>query len=144
MNRVIFFTGVLFIYSCTKTEIKTPDTVVVQEESIKFSISPDITSNSFTLNKDTFDFTITINSKLPSQGILYSIEIKRVDNNLTIYKIDTSSSQSSTNIKAIGLNIKANYNVKITLSSKSTSTNTVNQNYTLSRSRIYKNYLIFF
>jgi 5-hydroxyisourate hydrolase-like protein (transthyretin family) len=143
MNRVIFFVGVLIFYSCSKTEIKPPSIVEVQEEAIKFSISPDISTNSYTLNKDTFDFSIAINSKIPSQGISYSIEIKRVDTNLTIYKIDTSSAQSSTNFKAVGLNIKANYNIKITLTSKSTSTstNTVNQNYTLSRSRIYKNYL---
>jgi hypothetical protein len=141
MNRVIFFAGVLFIYSCTKTEIKTPANVDFQEEAIKFSISPDISSNSYTLNKDTFDFAIAINSKIPSQGILYSIEIKRVDTNLTVYKIDTSSSQSSINFKAIGLNIKATYNIRITLTSKSASTNTVIQNYAFSRSRIYKNYL---
>jgi hypothetical protein len=140
MNRVVFIVGVLIFYSCSKTEITTPSSSIVQEESIKFSISPDITSNSYTLNKDTFDFTISISSKIPGQGILYNIEIKRVDTNLTIYKIDTTSSQSSVNIKAIGLNIKANYNIKIILTSKSTSTNTVNQNYTLSRSRIYKNY----
>jgi 5-hydroxyisourate hydrolase-like protein (transthyretin family) len=143
MSRVLFFVGVLIFYSCSKTEIKPPSTVEIQEEAIKFSISPDISTNSYTLNKDTFDFSIAINSKIPSQGISYSIEIKRVDTNLTIYKIDTSSAQSSTNFKAVGLNIKANYNIKITLTSKSTSTstNTVNQNYTLSRSRIYKNYL---
>ncbi len=141
MNRVVFIVGVLIFYSCSKTEITTPSSSIVQEESIKFSISPDITSNSYTLNKDTFDFTISISSKIPGQGILYNIEIKRVDTNLTIYKIDTTSSQSSVNIKAIGLNIKANYNIKIILTSKSTSTNTVNQNYTLSRSRIFKNYL---
>jgi hypothetical protein len=141
MSRVLFFVGVLIFYSCSKTEIKPPSTVEVQEEAIKFSISPDISTNSYTLNKDTFDFAIAINSKIPNQGILYNIEIKRVDTNLTIYKIDTSSAQSSINFKAIGLNIKANYYVKITITSKSTSTNIVNQNYTLSRSRIYKNYL---
>ena len=142
MKRAIFALGVLFVFACSKTEVRViPPTPVVQEETIKFSISPDITSNNYLLNKDTLDLIISVNSKIPSQGILYSIQVNRADSSVAVFKLDTVSSQSSTNIKATGLNIKGTYTLKITLTSKTTSTNTINQNYTLSRNRVYKNYL---
>lgn len=142
MKRAIFALGVLFVFACSKTEVPViPPTPVVQEETIKFSISPDITSNNYLLNKDTLDLIISVNSKIPSQGILYSIQVNRADSSVAVFKLDTVSSQSSTNIKATGLNIKGTYTLKITLTSKTTSTNTINQKYTLSRNRVYKNYL---
>lgn len=143
MKNVIFLLGILFVISCTKTEVPStpPPTPIAQEESIKFTISPDITSNNYLLNKDSLDFTISVNSKIPSQGIIYSVQVIRTDSNLTVFKLDTTSGQSSTNIKATGFNIKGSYTLKITLTSKTTSTNTINQNYTLSRNRVYKNYL---
>ena len=143
MKNVIFVLGVLFVISCTKTELpSTPaPTPIAQEESIKFSISPDITSNNYLLNKDTLDLIISVNSKIPPQGILYSIQVNRTDSSVTVFKLDTVSSQPGITIKASGLNIKGNYTVKITLTSKTTSTNTINQNYTLNRNRVYKNYL---
>ena len=142
MKRAIFALGVIFVFACSKTEVPViPPTPVVQEETIKFSISPDMTSNNYLLNKDTLDLIISVNSKIPSQGILYSIQVNRADSSVAVFKLDTVSSQSSTNIKATGLNIKGTYTLKITLTSKTTSTNTINQNYTLSRNRVYKNYL---
>jgi hypothetical protein len=142
MKRVIFALGVIIVFACSKTEVPViPPTPVVQEETIKFSISPDMTSNNYLLNKDTLDLIISVNSKIPSQGILYSIQVNRADSSVAVFKLDTVSNQSSINIKATGLNIKGNYTVKITLTSKTTSTNTINQNYTLSRNRVYKNYL---
>ena len=142
MKNITLLLGVLFVFACSKTEVPViPPVVVIQEEAIKFSISPDMTSNNYLLNKDTLDLTISVNSKIPSQGILYSIQVNRVDSSVAVFKLDTTSSQSTTSIKATGLNIKGNYTVKITLTSKTTSTNTINQNYTLSRNRIYKNYL---
>lgn len=143
MKNVILFLGLLFVISCTKTETPStpPPVTIAQEEPIKFSISPDISSNNYSLNKDTFDLIILINSKIPSQGIIYNVQVIRADSNLAVFKLDTTSSQSSTNIKATGFNIKGNYTLKITLTSKSTSTNTINQNYTLNRNRVYKNYL---
>jgi hypothetical protein len=142
MKRVIFALGVLFVSACSKTEVPAiPPVLVIQEEAIKFSISPDMTSINYLLNKDTLDLIISVNSKIPSQGIIYNIQVNRADSSVAVFKLDTVSSQSSTNIKLTGLNIKGNYTVKITLTSKTTSTNTINQNYTLGRNRVYKNYL---
>ena len=65
MKRVIFALGVIFVFACSKTEVPViPPTPVVQEETIKFSISPDMTSNNYLLNKDTLDLTILVNSKI--------------------------------------------------------------------------------
>ena len=143
MKKVIFLLGILFVISCTKTEVPStpPPTPIAQEESIKFTISPDITSNNYLLNKDSLDLIISVNSKIPSQGIIYNVQVIRTDSSVAVFKLDTVSSQPGMTIKASGLNIKGNYTVKITLTSKTTSTNTINQNYTLSRNRIYKNYL---
>lgn len=142
MKSVAGILGILFLFACTKTETPNLNPVqVLQEETIKFSISPDLTTNSLILNKDTLDLTITINSKIPTQGISYNIQINRIDTNLTVFKIDTNSTQSSINIQTTGLNIKANYTVKVTLTSKTLSSNTINQSYTIIRNRIYKNYL---
>ena len=142
MKRVIFALGVLFVSACSKTEVPAiPPALVIQEEAIKFSISPDMTSINYLLNKDTLDLIISVNSKIPSQGIIYNIQVNRADSSVAVFKLDTVSSQSSTNLKLTGLNIKGNYTVKITLTSKTTSTNTINQNYTLGRNRVYKNYL---
>jgi len=140
MKNVIFILGVMLVISCTKTEVPSP-TPTIQEESIKFSVSPDVTSNNYLLIKDTLDLTISINSKIPSQGIIYSVQVMRTDSNLTVFKLDTISTQLSTNIKATGFNIKGNYTLKISLTSKTTASNTINQSYSFSRSRIYKNYL---
>jgi len=107
MKNVIFILGVMLVISCTKTEVPSP-TPTIQEESIKFSVSPDVTSNNYLLIKDTFDLTISINSKIPSQGIIYSVQVMRTDSNLTVFKLDTISTQLSTNIKATGFNIKGN------------------------------------
>lgn len=131
-----------FLISCTKTEkSSSPPPIVIQEESLKFSISPDLLSGNYLLNKDTLDLIISINSKIPSQGITFNIQVTKVDSNLTVFKLDTTSNQSSTNIKIAIFNIRGNYNLKITLTSKTTSTNTINQNYSISRNRVYKNYL---
>lgn len=143
MKNVFFILGMLFVTSCSKTEVAStpPLSPIAQEELLKFSISPDLSSNNYLLNKDTLDFIISVNSKVPSQGINYSIQVMRTDSNTNVFKLDTTSSQSSINIKTTGFGIKGNYTLKITLTSKTTSTNTINQNYSISRNRVYKNYL---
>lgn len=135
--------GFLFLLACSKTEI--PATIIpvpiIQEDAIKFTVSPDISSGTINLSTDSIAFTVNVSSKLPSAGIIYSIEVKRVDTAITTYKIDSISSQSSLLLKVPGFTIKANYNIKITVTSKSSTTNTSNQSVQINRSRVYKNYL---
>ena len=144
MNRVLFALGILFLFACSKTEVSvtpTPTSPLVQEEAIKFSVTPDISSGTLNLSSDTLNLNISVSSKIPSSGILLSMEVKRNDTSLTIFKIDTSITQSTISIKASGFTIKANYTAKITVTSKSTSTNSQAQTLVINRSRIYKNYL---
>jgi len=144
MKRVIFALGILFVIACSKTEIPVTPTLPtpsVQEEAIKFSVIPDIANGTLNLSSDTLNLNISVSSKIPSLGILLSLEVKRNDTSLTIFKIDTSSNQSTINIKAFGFTIKANYTAKVTVTSKSTSTNSLVQSVVINRSRIYKNYL---
>jgi hypothetical protein len=114
---------------------------VVVEEPVKFTLSPDLSASNYLLTKDTLEFTITVSSKMPSSGFIYSIAISRLDSTLTLYKLDSTISQNSLVVKTGGFSIKANYTIKITISSKATSTNSANQNVQISRGRIYKNYL---
>jgi hypothetical protein len=71
MKRVIFFLGILFVFACSKTEVpKTPPVVVVQEEAIKFTTNLDTGTYNVA---DTLPLVVTVSSKIPSAGILYSI-----------------------------------------------------------------------
>ncbi|MCX6145657.1 MAG: hypothetical protein NTW25_00175, partial [Candidatus Kapabacteria bacterium] len=144
MQRFIFAFVFIYLTACTKTSLSpTPPTLpFVQEEAIKFSVTPDISSGILNLSSDTLNLNISLSSKLPALGLLYSLEVKRNDTLLTTYKLDTSSTQSTISIKVSGFTIRANYTAKITVTSKSTSTNSLVQTFVINRSRIYKNYLM--
>lgn len=142
MKNLITAFGILLVFACSKTEIPaTPPTPIVQEEAIKFSVIPDISSDTLILNSDTLNFIINISSKLPLLGIVYSVEIKRNDTAITIFKIDTNGNINSINISASGFKIKASYTAKLSVTSKTNYTNTNSQSFTIIRNRIYKNYL---
>jgi len=143
MKKGILVLFVLSFIGCSKKEVipVTPVVPVVVEEPVKFTLSPDLSASNYLLTKDTLEFTITVSSKMPSSGFIYSIAISRLDSTLALYKLDSTISQNSLVVKTGGFSIKANYTIKITISSKSTSTNSANQNLQISRGRIYKNYL---
>lgn len=129
-------------FACKKVE--TPDpipTPVIQEEPIKFSISPDISSGVINISSDTINLSISVSSKIPSLGLLYSIEIKRSDTAIVIFKTDTTSSQNSYSTKVPGFSIKATYTAKISVTSKSSFSNTSSVSFSINRGRVYKNYL---
>ena len=142
MKYLLF--GLIFMAACSKKDIPTTTTIpptTITEDPIKFTVSPDITSGTINLSTDSIAFTLSLSSKMPAAGLIYSIEAKRVDTAITTYKIDSISSQSSMSLKVPGFTIKANYNIKITITSKSSAINTSNQSVQVSRGRIYKNYL---
>jgi hypothetical protein len=143
MKEGILFLFVLSFLGCSKKEAipNAPIVPVVVEESVKFTLSPDIAASNYLLTKDTLEFTINVSSKMPSGGFIYSIAISRQDTALTLFKLDSAISQNSLVVKSGGFSVKANYTIKVTISSKSTSTNSVNQSFQVSRGRIYKNYL---
>jgi hypothetical protein len=143
MKKGILVLFVLSFIGCSKKEAipDSPIVPVVVEEPVKFTLSPDIAASNYLLTKDTLEFTITVSSKMPSSGFIYSIAISRLDTALTLFKLDSTISQNSLAVKTGGFSIKASYTIKITISSKATSTNSANQNLQISRGRIYKNYL---
>lgn len=121
----MFILGVFFVISCTKTETPvTPPPVVIQEESIKFSTNLDTAT--FNVS-DTIPLTITVSSKLPANGIQYSIVTSWTDSSKMVYKLDTTLSASNLTVNIPGHFRMGNYSVLITLTSKNSSTNTVSK-----------------
>ena len=125
MKRVIFALGVLFVFACSKTEVPAiPPVVVIQEEAIKFTTNLDTGTYNVA---DTLPLVISVSSKLPSAGVLYSILVNWTDSSKQIFKLDTSLTVSSLSLNIPGLKKTGSYSLSVTVTSKSTSTNTVNK-----------------
>jgi hypothetical protein len=125
MKRVIFALGVLFAFACSKTEVPAiPPVVVVQEEAIKFTTNLDTGTYNVA---DTLPLVVTLSSKLPSAGILYSILVNWTDSSKQIFKLDTSLTVSSLSLNIPGLKKTGSYSLSVTVTSKSSSTNTLNK-----------------
>ena len=125
MKRVIFALGILLAFACSKTEVPvTQPVVVVQEEAIKFTTNLD--TGTFNVI-DTLPLTITVSSKIPAAGALYSILVNWTDSSKQIFKLDTSLTVSSLSLNIPGLKKIGSYSLSVTVTSKSTSTNTLNK-----------------
>ena len=125
MKRVIFALGILFVFACSKTEVPgIPPVAVVQEEAIKFSTNLDTGTYNVT---DTLPLIVTVSSKLPAAGALYSILVNWTDSSKQIFKLDTSLTVSSLSLKIPGLNKTGSYSLLVTVTSKSSSTNTLSK-----------------
>jgi len=121
MKNVIFILGMLFVISCTKIEAPdTPPPVVIQEEPIKFSTNLD--TGTFSIS-DTLPLVINVSSRLPNDGIVYSIISTWIDSSKQIFKLDTTLNESSLSLKIPGHKRMGNYSILVNLSSKKTSTN---------------------
>lgn len=125
MKRVILALGILFVFACTKTEVPTtPPIPVVQEVAIKFTTNLDTGTYNVA---DTLPLVVTVSSKLPSAGVLYSILVNWTDSSKQIFKLDTSLTVSSLSLTIPGLKKTGAYSLSVTVTSKSTSTNTLNK-----------------
>jgi hypothetical protein len=125
MKRVIFALGIVFVFACSKTEVPaTPPVVVIQEEAIKFTTNLDTGTYNVA---DTLPLVISVSSKLPSAGVLYSILVNWTDSSKQIFKLDTSLTVSSLSLKIPGLKKIGAYSLAVTVTSKSSSTNTLNK-----------------
>jgi hypothetical protein len=125
MKRVILALGILFVFACSKTEVPAiPPVVVVQEEAIKFTTNLDTGTYNVA---DTLPLVVTLSSKLPSAGVLYSILVNWTDSSKQIFKLDTNLTVSSLSLNIPGLKKTGSYSLSVTVTSKSTSTNTVNK-----------------
>ena len=136
MKRVIFALGVLFVFACSKTEVPAiPAVVVIQEEAIKFKTNLDTGTYNVA---DTLPLVISVSSKLPAAGILYSILVNWTDSSKQIFKLDTSLNVSSLSLNIPGLKKTGSYSLSVTVTSKSTSTNTLNKSITVVNKPTYK------
>ena len=125
MKRVIFALGVLFIFACSKTEVPAiPPVVVIQEEAIKFTTNLDTGTYNVA---DTLPLVISVSSKLPAAGVLYSILVNWTDSSKQIFKLDTSLTVSSLSLNVPGLKKTGAYSLSVTVTSKSTSSNSLNK-----------------
>ena len=125
MKNITLLLGVLFVFACSKTEVPTtPPISVVQEETIKFTTNLDTGTYNVA---DTLPLVISVSSKLPSAGLLYSILVNWTDSSKQIFKLDTSLTTSSLSLNIPGLKKTGSYSLSITVSSKSTSSNSLNK-----------------
>jgi len=85
---------------------------------------------------------ITVSSKLPKAGILYSILLNWTDSSKQIFKLDTTLTISSLSLKIPGLKKRGAYSLSVTVTSKSSSINTLSKSLNaINKTRVYKNYM---
>ncbi|NBU06001.1 MAG: hypothetical protein EBT39_06580, partial [Sphingobacteriia bacterium] len=125
MKKTIIALGLIFLFACSKKEVAIePPIIAVQEEAIKFSTNLD--SGTFNV-ADTLPILITVSSKIPPAGIIYSILTTWTDSAKQIFKLDTTLTAASLSLNIPGLKKTGNYSLSITIRSKSTSSNTFNK-----------------
>ena len=130
MKKVIFALGILIcLFACKKTESPIDPVAVspiVQEESIKFITNID---SGYFLSNDTIPISITVSSKAPNAGFIYSIITTWSDSSKLISKIDSVSTQSTLAMQVPNLNKVGKYNISITVTSKSKASNTATKTF---------------
>jgi hypothetical protein len=122
MKKVVFVLGILFLIACKKSEVAvTPPVVVVPEEAVKFSTNLD--TGTYYVS-DTLPLIITVSTKVPAAGFIYSVTTTWTDSSKQIFKLDTTITAASLSLNIPGHKRMGNYSVQVNVSSKATSTNT--------------------
>lgn len=124
MKKSLLAFGILFLFACSKIDKVSPPILVVQDEAIKFSTNLD--SGNYNVI-DSLPLVITVNSKLPSSGAIYSIFINWTDSSKQIFKLDTTLSVSILSLNIPGLKKPGTYTLSVSVASKSTPTNFLNK-----------------
>ncbi len=107
------------IQSCKKTET---------EQGINFITSFDSENQPINI-KDSTTVSITLKSKMPQNGVLISVAVKRQDNQQSTFSVDSTTSSSNITLKVGGFRNQASYVITIKLSSKSNSNNNSTKSY---------------
>ena len=121
MRLLIFLLIIIPFFACKKVET-TPQTPITQEESIKFTTNLDTGTYQI---EDTLHLIVTVSSKMPSSGLLYSIKINWVDSSTQVFTLDTSINQSTLNLSITDINKVGNYSLVVQVTSKTRSSNTL-------------------
>jgi hypothetical protein len=88
MMKNLYLTAiVLILFACKKTENS-----VNKEEPIRFTTNLDTSTSSVT---DTMLLVVTVSSKIPTAGVLYSISATWIDISRQIFRLDTTSTSSN-------------------------------------------------
>lgn len=132
--KYIFTIIFLFIlFSCTKTDSSNPITpipVTPIEESVKFTTNLDTGTYNVT---DTMSLIISVSTKLPTAGFIYSISSTLIDSSNQVFKLDTNLNQTSLVLNVPNFKKAGNYSLSITVTSKSTSSNSSTKTINLTR-----------
>lgn len=125
MKNLYLISILLILLACKKT-----DNSANKEESIKFTTNFD--SGVFSVT-DTMPLVITVSSKIPTAGVLYSVTAIWVDSSRQIFKVDTVLTSSTFAQSIPGFYRAGNYSLSISVTSKSNSTNSFSKSIPLSR-----------
>lgn len=110
---------IVVLFACKKID-KPTENPVAQEEAVVFTTNLD--TGTYNLS-DTLPVTITVSSKLPTSGLVYSITTVWIDSTKQIFKLDTILNQNSLALNITGHTKIGNYKLDIIVASKSNSTN---------------------
>jgi len=122
MKNAIIGAAILFLLnSCEKAMVPTAPNITPELEQ-QISISTDPSVGTTPDVKDTLRLKINVTSKMPPE-VIYSVEVTRLDNNKSIYKIDSTSKNASLNLTISTFQSFTQYSTKIVVTSKSKPSN---------------------
>ncbi len=125
MKNTILILGILFVLACSKTDKGTPPVILAQEESIKFTTNLDTGTYNVA---DTLPLVISVSSRIPNTGVVYSITTTWTDSSKQVFKLDTSLTSSSLSLNIPGLKKAGAYSLSINVTSKSNASNNLSKN----------------
>ena len=123
---LLIFSLALFSLGCKKSP-PSP----AQEENLVIDLDPTVGSTIIKSMGTSYDFTLRITSKMPSQGVSIKTTVTRESDNLIVY---SQTSQTSTTNTALGINnlpFNEVTNVVIEVVSKTKATNTASKTFKL-------------
>lgn len=126
--------GILSLMAgCSKETTPNNPTITTKEEAIAFSISPDPGATVFSVLGASQDFTITVSSKLPTQGVSAIVSVTRDVDGVVVFSQNLSTNFSSFNSSIQNLQNGVLCNASIKLTSKSDTTNFATKSFKLAR-----------
>jgi hypothetical protein len=129
MRLLILLSVTTLFFACKKVETtpQTPTTPVIQEESIKFTTNIDSSTPNII---DTLALTINVISRIPSNGIIYSVNVYLNDSSKSTYKVDTLLNKGSLTLSIPNFNQLGKFDIRVELTSKSNNSNSSKNTYT--------------
>jgi len=118
---------------CSKETTPNNPTITTKEEAIAFSISPDPGATVFSVLGASQDFTITVSSKLPTQGVSAIVSVTRDVDGVVVFSQNLSTNFSTYNNSIQKLQNGVLCNASIKLTSKSDTTNFATKSFKMDK-----------